>query len=122
MEKIVRYTIELNILFISFIFFNTHTGCSALKLISVNVPTMVVMGQPVWLNCSYDLENEELYSIKWYHWNADSEAKGEFYRWIPKDSPPGQMFQMEGIYLDVSLKMNFFPLSKYFTIFDLDSD
>lgn len=93
-----------------------------MKLISVNVPTMVVMGQPVWLNCSYDLENEELYSIKWYHWNADSEAKGEFYRWIPKDTPPGQMFQMEGIYLDVSLKMNFFPLSKYFTIFDLDSD
>nr|XP_027197488.1 uncharacterized protein LOC113791853 [Dermatophagoides pteronyssinus] len=76
-------------------------GCSALKLISVNVPTMVVMGQSAWLNCSYDLENEELYSIKWYHWNADSEAKGEFYRWIPKDSPPGQMFQMEGIYLDL---------------------
>ena len=76
---------------------------------------MVVMGKPVWLNCSYDLENEELYSIKWYHWNADSEAKGEFYRWIPKDSPPGQMFQMEGIYLDVSLSTFCYF---FFVIFD----
>ncbi|KPM04757.1 hypothetical protein QR98_0032110 [Sarcoptes scabiei] len=62
---------------------------------------MVVMGQPIWLNCSYDLEYEELYSIKWYHWNADSDAKGEFYRWIPKDFPPGQMFPMSGIHLDL---------------------
>ncbi|KAF7487695.1 hypothetical protein SSS_03445 [Sarcoptes scabiei] len=86
----------------SIMMIHLSTFGSCLKLLSVHVPTMVVMGQPIWLNCSYDLEYEELYSIKWYHWNADSDAKGEFYRWIPKDFPPGQMFPMSGIHLDLS--------------------
>ncbi|KAI2800593.1 hypothetical protein BLOT_011981, partial [Blomia tropicalis] len=71
-----------------------------LKLTQVVVPTMVPMGKPFWLNCSYELDNQGLYSIKWYHWNPDSNVNGEFYRWLPNDTPPGQMFPMKGIHLD----------------------
>ena len=74
----------------------------SLRLTHVEVPPMVAMGQAFWLNCSYDLEDEELYSIKWYHWNPDSAVNGEFYRWLPSDSPPGQKFELKGIHLDVS--------------------
>lgn len=83
---------------VGFLFF----AGEALKLTNVHVPNMVVMGQPFWLNCTFDLQNEELYSIKWYHWNPDSAVNGEFYRWLPNDSPPGQMFESKGIHLDVS--------------------
>jgi hypothetical protein len=60
------------------------------------------MGDPVWLNCSYELENDELYSIKWYHSNGESHLNTEFFRWLPKDIPPGQKYDSRGIYLDVS--------------------
>ncbi|KAH9400698.1 hypothetical protein TYRP_002269 [Tyrophagus putrescentiae] len=75
--------------------------CHCLKLTSVEVPTMVPMGEPFWLNCSYELGNQGLYSIKWYHWNPESSVNGEFYRWVPNDNPPGQMFQLKGIHIDL---------------------
>ena len=75
-----------------------------MKLTQVEVPTMVSLGVPFWLNCSYELDPDQaLYSIKWYHWNAESSVNGEFYRWVPNDNPSGQMFDMKGIHIDVSL-------------------
>ncbi|KFM80441.1 hypothetical protein X975_03332, partial [Stegodyphus mimosarum] len=53
-------------------------------------------GESVWLNCSYDLEHEKLYSIKWHKNNV------EFYRYLPDDSPPGQKYELAGIYIDLS--------------------
>jgi len=79
------------------------SGVVALRLTRVDVPSSVIMGDPVWLNCSFELENDELYSIKWYHSNGESHSNGEFYRWLPKDNPPGQKYDSRGIYLDVSL-------------------
>ncbi|CAG2111059.1 unnamed protein product, partial [Medioppia subpectinata] len=67
----------------------------ALRLTRVDVPPSVIIGNPVWLNCSYELENDELYSIKWY------KSNGEFYRWVPKDIPPGQKYESRGIHLDL---------------------
>lgn len=87
-----------------FCLFAPLTG-QCLKLTRVEVPSMVAMGEPFWLNCSYDLGNQGLYSIKWYHWNPDSSVNGEFYRWVPNDTPPGQMFPLKGVHLDVSSAM-----------------
>lgn len=53
-------------------------------------------GDGVWLNCTYDLEREKLYSIKWHKNNV------EFYRYLPEDAPPGQKYELDGIHLDVS--------------------
>lgn len=53
-------------------------------------------GESAWLNCSYDLENDKLYSIKWHKDNV------EFYRYLPADTPPGQKYELAGIHLEVS--------------------
>lgn len=71
-------------------------GVSALRLIKVDVPGSVNIGDAVWLNCSYDLESDQLYSIKWYKNNT------EFYRFLPTDNPPSHKYKSDGIYLDVS--------------------
>ena len=73
-------------------FFSLLSGVLTLRLTRVDVPSSVIMGDPVWLNCSYDLENDDLYSIKWYHSNGESHSN-EFYRWLPKDNPPGQSYE-----------------------------
>lgn len=77
---------------------------------------MVPMGEPFWLNCSYELGNQGLYSIKWYHWNPESSVNGEFYRWVPNDNPPGQMFQLKGIHIDVSFFFIFFYFCNVFVL------
>ncbi|GFW83653.1 uncharacterized protein TNCV_2205011 [Trichonephila clavipes] len=67
-----------------------------LKLREVSVPAVVIKGDDVWLNCTYDLEKEKLYSIKWHKNNV------EFYRYIPADNPPGQKYELEGINIDLT--------------------
>uniref|UniRef100_A0A2S2PAJ8 Ig-like domain-containing protein n=1 Tax=Schizaphis graminum TaxID=13262 RepID=A0A2S2PAJ8_SCHGA len=47
------------------------------------------------MNCTYDLENTALYSIKWYLRDQ------EFYRYVPKESPPTRVFPMSGIIVNV---------------------
>ncbi|RWS18488.1 beat protein-like protein, partial [Leptotrombidium deliense] len=53
------------------------------------------MGSSVWLNCSYDLETDQLYSIKWYRNDQ------EFYRYLPNDYPPAQVFTTKGLRVNV---------------------
>lgn len=60
------------------------------------VPAVVLRGEAVWLNCSFDLENEKLYSVKWHKDDV------EFYRYLPEDIPPAQTYHVEGVHLDVS--------------------
>lgn len=71
-------------------------GSVCLRLREVSVPAVVIRGEAVWLNCTYDLENEKLYSIKWHKNNV------EFYRYLPEDTPPGQKYELPGIHLDLS--------------------
>lgn len=73
----------------------SDTWC--LKLRHFSVPAVVMRGNPAWLNCSYDLEHDKLYSIKWHKNNV------EFYRYLPADTPPGQKYELAGIYLEVSM-------------------
>lgn len=56
----------------------------------------VLRGQPVFLSCDYDLEEASLYSIKWYLNDQ------EFYRYVPKESPPTRVFALPGLHVDVS--------------------
>ena len=55
-------------------------------------------GDSVELSCIYELENDRLYSVKWYKNNV------EFYRFVPRDWPPGQFLPHKGIRVDVSYK------------------
>lgn len=62
----------------------------------VLIPTMAIVGDSVWLNCSYDLEDNQLYSIKWY---KDQE---EIYRFLPTADTPKTKYEASGLNLQVS--------------------
>lgn len=67
-----------------------------MKDVSVTVPQAVSVGDTVTLQCSYDLEGEALYMVKWY------KGQREFFRYIPKEMPSTQVFPYPGIDVDVS--------------------
>ena len=70
---------------------------SGLKVKSVTVPGYSAKGDIVPLDCHYDLEGDQLYSVSWY--------KGfrEFYRYVPADKPKVQNFDVPGVNVDVSI-------------------
>ncbi|KFM72481.1 hypothetical protein X975_22074, partial [Stegodyphus mimosarum] len=59
-------------------------------MLSLDVPTAVMKGDSIWLNCTLDLESDELYSVKWYKNDV------EFYRYLPRDHPAGQKYDLPG--------------------------
>lgn len=69
----------------------------ALRLEQVYVPSEVVVGQSATLQCRYDLEGEMLYSVKWY------KNGREFFRIVPNDTPPSQIFPVEGIRVNLTV-------------------
>nr|XP_042904813.1 uncharacterized protein LOC122270638 [Parasteatoda tepidariorum] len=77
------------------VFIIATKDCTSLKLRDFSVPPVVMLGDPVWFNCSYDLERDKLYSIKWHKNNV------EFYRYLPADNPPGQKYELPGIHLEL---------------------
>ena len=72
------------------------TGNDGLKNVRLKAVSAIKSGESLRLECDYDLENAQLYSIKWYL--GDS----EFYRYVPKESPPTRVFPTPGISVDVS--------------------
>ncbi|XP_042885680.1 cell adhesion molecule 1-like [Penaeus japonicus] len=74
-------------------------GCSveALRLKSVTVPSHQITGASVELECNYELEDDVLYSVKWYR------GENEFFRYVPADSHPMQVFDLPGVSVDTAL-------------------
>ncbi|ETN63125.1 beat protein [Anopheles darlingi] len=68
---------------------------SGIMLTEVRVPKHTIKGHSVRLECHYDMEGEALYSVKWY------KDGREFYRYVPRDDPPGTVFPLPGITLDL---------------------
>ncbi|KOC64147.1 hypothetical protein WH47_02401 [Habropoda laboriosa] len=60
-------------------------GVRGLRNVSIDIPLAVAAGSTVNMSCRYDLESDNLYTVKWY--------KGpEFFRYIPKEMPPISVF------------------------------
>lgn len=59
-------------------------------------PPYVENGKHVVLGCHYDLEKDNLYSVKWYR------GTFEFYRYLPSDSVSKKVFGYPGFDVDVS--------------------
>ena len=73
-------------------------GLNGVRLIRVNVPSYRFRGEDAKLTCLYDLEGEQLYSVKWY---KDGD---EFFRFIPGDPDKKvTIFKLPGISVDVCL-------------------
>ena len=47
---------------------------SSIRLTRTSLPSHAILGEDVVLECSYDMEGDKLYSVKWYKDNM------EFYR------------------------------------------
>ncbi|CAB0000795.1 unnamed protein product [Nesidiocoris tenuis] len=68
-----------------------HTGGECLRLLRLSVPPYKMRGESAFLECDYDLEGNTLYAVKWY---KDNE---EFYRYVPRASPPQHSYNLEGV-------------------------
>ncbi|XP_046866918.1 uncharacterized protein LOC6643679 isoform X1 [Drosophila willistoni] len=64
---------------------------SALRDVRVRVPHAVRRGEKAILKCFYDIEDDSLYSVKWY------KGRREFYRYTPKETPPMKVFHFPGV-------------------------
>ncbi|XP_024084736.1 uncharacterized protein LOC106673978, partial [Cimex lectularius] len=73
----------------------SDTTC--LKGVVLKLPSAVRAGQSLQLVCEYDLEGAQLYSIKFYL------GEQEFYRFVPKESPPTRVFPLPGVQVDIYL-------------------
>nr|XP_037870493.1 uncharacterized protein LOC101738121 isoform X2 [Bombyx mori] len=76
------------------VFVLTPQGSLCLRNVHVAVPEAVERGSKVEMKCLYDLENEVLYSVKWYRGDR------EFCRYSPRDVPPLKIFRIPGIEVD----------------------
>ncbi|XP_063232235.1 uncharacterized protein LOC134536449 [Bacillus rossius redtenbacheri] len=70
-------------------------GGRALRMLEVRIPLHAVRDQDAALECRFNLEGETLYSVKWY------KDGNEFYRYLPQDSPPAQLFPLPGVSVDI---------------------
>lgn len=71
--------------FCVFVFVVDFITC--LKDVSVTIPSAVKRGDNALLICNYDIENDTLYTVKWYR------GRREFYRYTPKENPAGKIFK-----------------------------
>ncbi|XP_055620316.1 uncharacterized protein LOC129764827 isoform X1 [Toxorhynchites rutilus septentrionalis] len=66
----------------------------SLKDLKIFVPDAVIVGNAATLSCQFELEKASLYSVRWYFEGE------EFYRYVPKESPPARTFPVSGITVD----------------------
>ncbi|GIY55790.1 uncharacterized protein CDAR_459461 [Caerostris darwini] len=86
----------------------TLVTTKAFRIVMLDVPSPTILGESVELTCSYELDNEQLYSVKWYKNDV------EFYRYVPNDWPPGQFLPLPGIRVDLQPLKNFSQMTQSF--------
>lgn len=70
-----------------------------LRDVRVVIPAAVKKGDDALLICNYNLEDDSLYSVKWY------KGRREFYRYTPKDPQSIKTFPVAGIIVEVGSKL-----------------
>ena len=101
MTKVYSPKINVFFSFLSFYFYvppssTIRTVINALRDVQVTVPQAVKRGDNAILYCRYDMEDDTLYSVKWY------KGRREFYRYTPKENPAMKIFQIAGVKVEVS--------------------
>lgn len=75
-----------------------YVGSDCVRLLRLGVPSHKFYGERAELECLFDLEREQLYSVKWY------KDDNEFYRFIPGDQDQKvTTFKLPGISVKVSV-------------------
>lgn len=70
---------------------------TCLKDVFIEVPIAIKEGNTAVMRCDYDLEQEALYTVKWY------KGRQEFFRYVPKELPHTRVFPLATINVDVSM-------------------
>nr|XP_054929548.1 immunoglobulin superfamily member 10-like [Dermacentor andersoni] len=88
-----------------FVFFIWIATCAtgpaqAVRIIELKVPETPAHGSTVTLECLYDLQRDQLYSVKWY---KDSR---EFFRYMPQEKPSKKLFNIKGLTVNVASSTN----------------
>lgn len=76
--------------FIGLILAICKVPASGLSNLRVSIPETIQRGKDVVFNCSFNLQDEKLYAIKWYR------GTYEIFRFIPSEKPPIKTFPLEG--------------------------
>ncbi|XP_017772287.1 PREDICTED: uncharacterized protein LOC108559490 isoform X2 [Nicrophorus vespilloides] len=63
-------------------------------------PRVVQRGESSTLECVYNLEGAQLYTVKWYR------GHHEFYRYTPSELPHTKVFPFPGVHVDVAVSNN----------------
>lgn len=87
---IIHYNLY-NITFLS-LFPDISVG---LRDVRVAIPQAVKKGDNALLICNYNMEDDSLYSVKWY------KGRREFYRYTPKEPQSIKTFPVAGITVEV---------------------
>ncbi|KAK4887584.1 hypothetical protein RN001_003855 [Aquatica leii] len=75
------------------LFFLFSSVVDGLKLTNLIIPVLADSRKSMLLDCQFDVEGEELYSVKWY------KTYREFFRYMPQNIPNTMYFPVKGIYL-----------------------
>ena len=62
---------------------------------ALQIPQHVALNETVRMMCNFNLDQETLYSVKWY------KDGHEFYRYEPNEMPDVQVYPLEGVTVDV---------------------
>ncbi|XP_046388022.1 uncharacterized protein LOC124157390 [Ischnura elegans] len=65
-----------------------------LRNVRLSMPPAVVRNSEIVIVCHYDLEDDHLYTVKWYRGGR------EFFRYTPMEDPPVKVFPIHGLHLD----------------------
>ena len=81
---------------------------SGLSNLKVYIPDSVLRGHNIQFNCTFTLEDEKLFAIKWYRGNY------EIFRYMPSSpAVPKKTFPLDGYNVSVSIFLSpFLLLSK----------
>ncbi|XP_057365342.2 uncharacterized protein LOC130686064 [Daphnia carinata] len=76
-------------------------GTEGIQLLQVSVPSVIQAGEGAALLCDVDMENERLYSVKWY---KDDELQSvEFFRFVPRETPQLIVYDLPGVNVNKTL-------------------
>ncbi|CAG9766105.1 unnamed protein product [Ceutorhynchus assimilis] len=84
-----------NWIFVLVVFCSMHE-IDTLKDVKALIPLAVHANDFVTLRCEFNLEQDTLYTVKWY------KGTHEFFRYVPKEDPQMQIFPLPGIKVDLS--------------------
>lgn len=75
---------------------------SALRLVALQGPDVANEGEEVKLRCLFDLEQDTLYSLKWFFRPLAEREEKEFFRVTPRDNNPKQLFALPQLDVDLA--------------------